>query len=116
VPAFGIAGVRRTELNRFARSGSKFVWCEAVERLQLAAEIGGADELLEMATKLLVVVVVVSLYSRFLDGPVHPLDLTIIRHDDSNAQLPGLLLFDGAIVRPSGPGASGARECGQADP
>ena len=58
-------------------SADKFVWCETVERLQSAAEVVGADELLEMATKLLVVVVVVPLDGRFLDGPVHPLDLTI---------------------------------------
>jgi hypothetical protein len=50
------------------------------------------------------------------DGAVHPLDLTVIRHDDPDAQIPGRLLFDGAMVRPSGHGASGARECGQADP
>jgi hypothetical protein len=53
---------------------------------------------------------------RFLDRLVHSLGLAIIRHDDPDAQIPGRLLFDGAMVRPSGHGASGARECGQADP
>jgi hypothetical protein len=43
--------------------------------LQPARVIVGVDEVSEVPPELVVVVIVVALYGRLLDGPVHPLDL-----------------------------------------
>ena len=50
---------------------------EAPQRLEPAGVIVGVDEVREVAPELVMVVVVVSLDGRFLDGPVHPLDLPV---------------------------------------
>ena len=54
-----------------------FVWGQAVEGLQTAREIVGVDEVAEVAAEMIVGLVVEPLDRCFLDGPVHPLDLTV---------------------------------------
>lgn len=44
--------------------------------------IVGIDEQVQMRSKLVVAVVVLALDRRVLDRAVHPLDLSVIRHDD----------------------------------
>ena len=50
---------------------------EALEGLQAASEVVCSDEVGEMVLELLVGIVVVALDSRFLDGPIHSLDLAV---------------------------------------
>src|SRR5215212_6988800 len=50
---------------------------EAAQPLQTAAEVVGADEVVEVARELCVAVVVIAPDRRVLDGPVHPLNLAI---------------------------------------
>src|SRR5215217_5020074 len=50
---------------------------EAAQPLQTAAEVVGADEVVEVARELCVAVVVTAPDRRVLDGPVHPLNLAI---------------------------------------
>ena len=59
-----------------------------MESLQSSPEIVGADEVGEMTAELVVVVVVIPLDGRFLDGSVHALDLAV---------RPGVLWFGCAI-------------------
>ena len=54
-----------------------FVRGESFEGLQPAAKIVGIDKVIEVALELLVAVIVIAFDSCLLDGPVHPLDLTI---------------------------------------
>jgi hypothetical protein len=54
-----------------------FVRCEAPEGLEASAEVVGGDEVGEVLPKLIVAVVVIAFDRRFLDRPVHPLELTI---------------------------------------
>jgi hypothetical protein len=54
-----------------------FIWGEALERLEPAAEVVGGDEVGEVLAQLFVALVVVALDRCLLDRPVHPLDLTI---------------------------------------
>lgn len=46
-------------------------------RLQSSPEVVGVDEVGKMLFQLCVIVVVEALDSGFLDGPVHPLDLSV---------------------------------------
>ena len=55
----------------------EFVGGETFQGLQSAAEVVGCDEVVEMLTQLLVIVVVIALDGRFLDGAVHPFDLPV---------------------------------------
>ena len=55
----------------------KFVWCEALEGLEAATEIVGCDEVDKVCAQLVMVIVMEAFDGRFLDGAVHPLDLTI---------------------------------------
>ncbi len=55
----------------------EFVGREPLERLQATAEIVCVDEVEEVAFKLVMAIVVIALDGRFLDGPVHALDLTV---------------------------------------
>ena len=64
---------------------------EALEGLQATAKVVGRDELSEVASKLIVVVVVEALDSRLLDGAVHSLDLTVG---------PRVLRLRGAMIDP----------------
>ena len=54
-----------------------FVGCEASQGLEPPGKVVGRDEVGEMLPELIVAVVVVSSDGRFLDGPVHPLDLAV---------------------------------------
>jgi hypothetical protein len=56
-----------------------------MEALEPAAEIVGGDEVVEVPPELVVVVVSEAFESGILDGSVHPLDLTITRHDSPGA-------------------------------
>ena len=65
--------------------------------LQPACVIVGVDEVGKVVPELVVVVIVVALDGRLLDGPVHPLDLTV---------RPGVFRFRQAMldaVAPTGP-------------
>lgn len=64
---------------RFSEPGfaDGFVGCEAFEGLESAAEVVGGDEVDEVLPQLVEIVVVVALDSRFLDRPVHSLNLAI---------------------------------------
>ena len=55
----------------------EFVWREACEGLQAAAEVVGVDKVVEMLGELLMAVIMKALDGCFFDGPVHPLDLPI---------------------------------------
>ena len=55
----------------------ELVWGEALECLQAAAEVVGADKDVEMLRELFVAVVMGALDGGFLDGPVHSLDLSV---------------------------------------
>ena len=67
------------------RLQNELVGREALEGLQGTAKAVGGDELSEVASKLIVVVVVEALDRRVLNGAVHSLDLTVIRHDGLGA-------------------------------
>jgi hypothetical protein len=67
----GIFGVICPEL------ADELVWRETFERFEPSSEIVCVDKDAEMRTQLVVAVVVEALYGRFLDGPIHLLDLTI---------------------------------------
>lgn len=54
-----------------------FVWREAPKRLEAPGEVVGRDEVGQMASQLVVTVIVVSLDGRLLDGPVHAFDLPV---------------------------------------
>lgn len=58
-------------------SADELIGREALQGLQTAAEIVGADEVLKVAFELTVAVVVIALDGRILDRPVHPLDLSV---------------------------------------
>ena len=53
---------------------------ETLEGLEAPAEIVGVDEVGEMASQLIMIVIVISLDSRILNCAVHALDLAIGRH------------------------------------
>ena len=55
----------------------ELVWREALQRLKASPKIVGVDEVVEMSAQLIVLVVVEALDGCVLDGPVHPLDLTV---------------------------------------
>ena len=61
---------------------------EALEGLQSASEVVCSDEVGEMVLELLMGIVVVALDGRFLDGPIHSLDLAVG---------PGMLRLGGAM-------------------
>src|SRR5512147_2544543 len=50
---------------------------EPVERFEAPSEVVGGDEVDQVALQLLMVVVVIPLHGRFLEGAVHSLDLAI---------------------------------------
>src|SRR3546814_1975175 len=50
-----------------------------------ATEIVGGDEVGEVRAQLLVALVMEAFDGGLLDGPVHPLDLTVIRHEGGGA-------------------------------
>lgn len=52
--------------------------CEAAEHLEPAGEVIGRHEVGEVRPQLIVAYVVEAFDGRFLDGPVHPLDLTVV--------------------------------------
>ena len=54
-----------------------FVRGEALEGLQPPGEVVSGDEVVEVATQLVVAVIVVALDGRLLDCPIHPLDLAV---------------------------------------
>ncbi len=54
-----------------------FVGREALEGLEPATEVVGGDEVGEVLPQLIMAVVMVTFDRRFLDGAVHPFDLTI---------------------------------------
>lgn len=54
-----------------------FVWSGTAPGLQPSAVIVGIDEVIEVCDQLIVAIVVIALDRRFLDGAVHPLDLTV---------------------------------------
>jgi len=54
-----------------------FVRREPLERLQAVPKVVGLDEVGEVLPKLIMALVVEALDGRVLDGPVHPLDLTV---------------------------------------
>ncbi len=61
----------------------ELIGCEALERLQSSPKTVGVDEVGKMLFQLCVIVVVEALDGRFLDGSVHPLDLSVgpgVRH------------------------------------
>jgi hypothetical protein len=66
----------------------ELVWCEAYECLEPTAEIIGFDEAREVFLELVVIVLVIALDGRILDGALHSLNLAVIRHD-----APGALMF-----------------------
>jgi hypothetical protein len=61
-------------------SADGFVGCEAPEGLQVASEVVGRNEVGQVLPKLGVVLVILS-NRRLLQRPVHPFDLSVIRHD-----------------------------------
>ena len=67
----------------------EFVSREAPERLESFGEVVSGDEVAEVRTELLMVVVVVALNGSFLDGAVHALHLTVG---------PGMIGFGQAMV------------------
>ena len=54
-----------------------FVGCEACESLESFGEVVGVEEGREVGPELLVGAVVITPDGRFLERPVHPLDLTV---------------------------------------
>src|SRR5205809_7247720 len=54
-----------------------FIGREPFEDLETASEVVGRHEVGQMRSKLLVIVVVIAIDRRFLEGTVHPLDLPI---------------------------------------
>jgi hypothetical protein len=70
---------------------------EAAQRLQAAGMIVGIDEELQVSTELLMAIVVEALDGGFLDGAVHPFDLTVIRHDAFGAPMFLLILSGSAL-------------------
>src|SRR5690349_24982795 len=73
--------MERIESESFGLRGpdlaDELVGCESLQGLEPAAEVVGGDEVDEMPAELVVAVVVEALDGGVLDGPVHPLDLTI---------------------------------------
>lgn len=59
------------------RFADGFVGCEALEGLEPSAEVVGGDKVAKMLPELVMIVVVVALDGRFLDGAVHPFDLPV---------------------------------------
>ncbi len=55
----------------------EFVGGNALEGLEPFSEVVGSDEVAEVSSSLVVAIVVVALYGRFLDGPVHAFDLSV---------------------------------------
>ena len=55
----------------------KFVGCEAFEGLKASGEIIGIDEVRQVLRELVVAVIVITFNSGFLDGSVHPFNLTV---------------------------------------
>ncbi len=55
----------------------EFVGCETFEGLESSAEVIGIDEVAEMSPELRMSVVVIAVNCGFLDGSVHPLDLSV---------------------------------------
>lgn len=55
----------------------KFVGCEAFEGLKASGEIIGIDEVRQVLRELVVAVIVIAFNSGFLDGSVHPFNLTV---------------------------------------
>lgn len=54
-----------------------FVWGQATEGLEAAAEVVGVDEVAEMGSQLGMAVVMVAFDRCLFDSPVHPLDLAV---------------------------------------
>src|ERR1700690_2118795 len=54
-----------------------FIGRETLQGLQSASEVVSSDEVGEMVAELLVALVVEAVDRCFLDGPVHPFDLTV---------------------------------------
>ena len=79
--------------------------CEAFEGLKPSAEIVGCDEVGEVASELIVAVVVEASDGGFLDGAVHPLDLSVIRYVICGAFRPAVHLLErpyGEPIRDAG--------------
>ena len=55
----------------------ELVGCEPLQRLEPASEVVSGYEVTKVPLKLGMIVVVVTLHGGFLDGSVHPLDLSI---------------------------------------
>ena len=73
--------MERIECEAFGLIGpclaDELVGREALEGLEPAAEVVSRDEVGEMPAELVMALVVEALDGRLLDGPVHPLDLTV---------------------------------------
>lgn len=54
-----------------------FVGCQAAHGLQSAAEVVGGNGVAEVVPQRVVAVLAVTLSGRFVDGAVHPSDLTV---------------------------------------
>jgi hypothetical protein len=90
-------------------SADELVGCEALQGLEPSGEVVGLDEVAEVLSELVVALVMIALDGRVLDGSVHSLDLTIIRHDGCGALVVQLFsLEDGVMVSPSGTRGTGS--------
>ena len=54
-----------------------FIRCQSVESLQSACKVVSLYEVVQVALKLLVAVVVIAFDGGFLDGAIHPLNLPV---------------------------------------
>src|SRR5579859_5957227 len=84
----------------FPNAANVFVGRKTLQCLEPTAKVVGGNEVRQVAAQLAVGFVVVTLDRRFLEGAVHPLDLSIIRHDGRRRF--HTLPIVGAMVRPSG--------------
>jgi hypothetical protein len=70
---------------------------EAAQRLEPTGMVVGVHEELQVDAELLMTVVVVAPDGRLFDGAVHPLDLSVIRHDAFGAPMFLLILSRSAL-------------------
>src|SRR5215218_3573384 len=82
---------------------------EAPQGLEPAGGVIGLQKELQMRPQPIVAVVVIAPHRRVLEGAVHPLDLTIIRHDGCGAFRVQLFSFESSLmVSPSGTRGTGS--------
>ena len=82
---------------------------ESLHGFEPASEVIGCDEVREMLSKLLMALVVEALDCGFLDGPVHSLNLAVIRYVIRGAFLVRLCFSKNSVmVCPSGTRGAGS--------